>query len=210
MKDAIEWKVSPGLTPYLEAVSAMEERVENIIAGTAPELIWLVEHPPVYTAGTSADEADLLSNDFPLYHTGRGGQITYHGPGQRVVYVMLNLKKRGKMDVRAFVKNLENWLVATLGEFNIKGEIREGRVGVWVENGNSEDKIAALGIRIRKWVTFHGISLNVNPDLTHYSGIIPCGINGYGITSLHTLGVKANMEEVDIILEKKFRKIFAF
>ncbi len=210
MKDAIEWRVSPGLTPYPEAVSQMEQRVEDIITGKASELVWLVEHPPVYTAGTSADEADLLSNDFPLYHTGRGGQITYHGPGQRVAYVMLNLKKRGAMDVRAYVKNLESWLVATLGEYNIKGEIREGRVGVWVENGSSEDKIAALGIRIRKWVTFHGVALNINPDLSHYAGIIPCGISGYGITSLHALGVKANMEEVDIILEKKFRKIFAF
>jgi lipoyl(octanoyl) transferase len=210
MKDAIEWKVSPGLTPYPEAVSQMEHMVEDIITGKACELVWLVEHPPVYTAGTSADEADLLSNDFPLYHTGRGGQITYHGPGQRVAYVMLNLKKRGAMDVRAYVKNLENWLVATLGEYNIKGDIREGRVGVWVENGSSEDKIAALGIRIRKWVTFHGVALNINPDLSHYAGIVPCGISGYGITSLHALGVKANMEEVDIILEKKFRKIFAF
>jgi lipoyl(octanoyl) transferase len=208
LKNTLEWKVSPGLTPYLDAVSQMEQRVEDIIAGNAPELVWLVEHPPIYTAGTSADEADLLSNDFPLYHTGRGGQITYHGPGQRVAYVMLDLKKRGAMDVRAFVKNLENWLVATLGEFGVKGEIREGRVGVWVQNGSSEDKIAALGIRIRKWITYHGISLNLNPDLSHYSGIVPCGINGYGITSLHKLGIKASMEEVDKILEKKFYEIW--
>ncbi len=205
----LEWKISPGLTPYPEAVSQMEQRVEQIINGTAAELVWLVEHPPVYTAGTSADEADLLSNDFPLYHTGRGGQITYHGPGQRVAYVMLDLKKRGAMDVRAFVKNLESWLVATLGEFGVKGEIREGRVGVWVEDGNTENKIAALGIRIRKWVTFHGIALNVNPDLSHYAGIVPCGISGYGITSLHKLDVKASMDEVDMALGIKFREIFS-
>lgn len=210
LDNTLEWKVSPGLTPYLEAVSHMEQRVEDIIAGNAPELVWLVEHPPLYTAGTSADEADLLSSDFPLYHTGRGGQITYHGPGQRVAYVMLDLKKRDAMDIRAFVKNLENWLVATLGELGIKGAIREGRVGVWVENGSSEDKIAALGIRVRKWVTFHGIALNVNPDLTHYAGIIPCGIKGYGVTSLQALGLKTSMDEVDAALKTQFGKIFAF
>lgn len=208
--NTLEWKISPGLTPYPEAVTQMEQRVDDIIAGKASELVWLVEHPPVYTAGTGADEADLLSNDFPLYHTGRGGQITYHGPGQRVAYVMLDLKKRSAMDVRAFVKNLENWLVATLGEFNIKGEIREGRVGVWVQNGTGEDKIAALGIRIRKWVTFHGVALNINPDLSHYAGIVPCGIKGYGVTSLHALGVKTSMDEIDTALKTQFGKIFAF
>ncbi len=204
----IEWKISRGLTPYLEAVSQMEQRVENIIAGTAPELVWLVEHPPLYTAGTSANEADLLSHDFPLYHSGRGGQITYHGPGQRVVYVMLNLKKRGAMDVRAFVQQLENWLITTLAEFAVTGEIREGRVGVWVNTPTVEAKIAALGIRVRKWVTFHGVALNINPDLTHYTGIVPCGIRGFGVTSLHALGIKADMDEVDVVLEKEFRKVF--
>lgn len=208
-KNTIEWRISAGLTPYPAAVSLMEQRVEKIIAGQAPELVWLVEHPPLYTAGTSANEADLLSHDFPLYHTGRGGQITYHGPGQRVVYVMLDLKKRNAMDIRAFVKKLENWMIATLSEFNVRGEIREGRVGVWVNAGGNEAKIAALGIRVRKWVTFHGVALNINPDLSHYAGIIPCGIHGFGVTSLHALGVPVAMEKVDKALEKEFNKIFA-
>ncbi len=206
-ENTLEWKVSKGLTPYLEAVAEMEQRVEDIIAGNAPELVWLVEHPPLYTAGTSADEADLLSNDFPLYHTGRGGQITYHGPGQRVAYVMLNLKKRDAMDVRAFVQQLENWMIATLSEFGVQGEIREGRVGVWV-NTTVEAKIAALGIRVRKWVTFHGVSLNINPDLSHYAGIVPCGIRGFGVTSLHALNIPVSMDEVDIVLEREFKKVF--
>ncbi len=204
----LEWKVSKGLTPYLDCITRMEQRVEDIIAGNTPEMVWLVEHPPLYTAGTSANEADLLSNRFPLYHTGRGGQITYHGPGQRVAYVMLNLKKRDAMDVRAFVQQLEEWLIATLGEFGVQGEIREGRVGVWVNNETTEAKIAALGIRVRKWVTFHGVSLNVNPDLSHYAGIVPCGIRGFGVTSLHTLNKPVSMEEVDAVLEKKFKEIF--
>ena len=208
LKQKIEWKFSEGLTPYLPAVAEMEKRVEDIIAGRAPELVWLVEHPPLYTAGTSANEADLLSGEFPLYHTGRGGQITYHGPGQRVVYVLLNLKKRGAMDVRAFVQQLEAWLIATLAEFGVKGEVREGRVGVWVETTMNEAKIAALGIRIRRWVTFHGVALNVQPDLSHYAGIIPCGIRGYGVTSLYALGITASMAEVDAVLEEKFNAFF--
>jgi lipoyl(octanoyl) transferase len=208
LKNKTELKTSKGLTPYLEAVSEMEKRVEDIIAGNAPELVWLVEHPPLYTAGTSANAEDLLSNDFPLYQTGRGGQITYHGPGQRVAYVMLNLKKRDAMDIRAFVQQLENWLIATLAEFGVQGEIREGRVGVWVNSPTMEAKIAALGIRVRKWVTFHGIALNINPNLSHYAGIVPCGIRGFGVTSLHSLGVKASMEEVDAVLEQEFGKIF--
>ncbi len=207
-ENMLEWKVSKGLTPYLDCVAEMEQRVEDIIAGTAPELVWLVEHPPLYTAGTSADEADLLSKDFPLYHTGRGGQITYHGPGQRVAYVILNLKKRGAMDVRAFVQQLENWLIATLAEFGVKGEIREGRVGVWVNTPTVEAKIAALGIRVRKWVTFHGVALNINPDLSHYAGIVPCGIRGFGVTSLHELNIPVTMDEVDIVLEQEFKNIF--
>lgn len=207
-KNSIEWSVSKGLTPYPEAIETMEKRVDDIISANAPELVWLVEHPPLYTAGTSAKEADLLSNQFPLYHTGRGGQITYHGPGQRVAYVMLNLKKRGAMDVRAFVQQLEQWMVETLAEFGVRGEIREGRVGVWVSNETTEAKIAALGIRVRKWVTFHGISLNINPDLSHYSGIVPCGIRGFGVTSLHALNKPANMEDVDAVLKKEFEKIF--
>ncbi len=204
----LEWKISEGLTPYPEAVAFMESRVEDIIAGNAPEMVWLVEHPPLYTAGTSANEADLLSNDFPLYHTGRGGQITYHGPGQRVAYIMLNLKERDAMDVRAFVKNLENWLISTLAEFGIKGETREGRVGVWVKKSGNEAKIAALGIRVRKWVTFHGIALNINPDLSHYAGIVPCGVRGFGVTSMHALDVPATMNEVDAVLQKKFYQFF--
>ena len=206
--NTVEWKISDGLTPYLEAMAIMERRVDDIIKGQASELVWLVEHPPLYTAGTSADEADLLSNEFPLFHTGRGGQITYHGPGQRVVYVMLDLKKRNEMDIRAFVKKLENWLVATLKEFSITGQIREGRVGVWVETHNSEAKIAALGIRVRKWVTFHGVALNINPNLEHYTGIIPCGIRGFGVTSLHALGINTKMSEIDIVLKQKFENIF--
>lgn len=207
-ENMLEWKVSNGLTPYLDCVAEMEQRVEDIIIGTAPELVWLVEHPPLYTAGTSANEADLLSNEFPLHHTGRGGQITYHGPGQRVAYVMLNLKKRNAMDVRAFVQQLENWLIATLSEFGVKGEIREGRVGVWVNTPTVEAKIAALGIRVRKWVTFHGVALNINPDLSHYAGIVPCGIRGFGVTSLHTLNIPVTMNEVDVVLEREFRKVF--
>jgi lipoyl(octanoyl) transferase len=206
--NTLEWKISKGLTPYLEAVSEMEQRVENIIAGNAPEMVWLVQHPPLYTAGTSANDDDLLSDDFPLYQTGRGGQITYHGPGQRVAYVMLNLKKRNAMDVRAFVQNLEHWLIATLAEFGVHGEIREGRVGVWVNTPTVEAKIAALGIRVRKWVTFHGIALNINPDLSHYAGIVPCGIRGFGVTSLHALNIPVTMDEVDVVLEKEFKGIF--
>lgn len=206
--NTLEWKVSGGLTPYLPAIAEMEERVEGIIAGNAPEMVWLVEHPPLYTAGTSANELDLLSDEFPLYHTGRGGQITYHGPGQRVAYVMLNLKKRGAMDVRAFVQQLESWLIAAIAEFGVRGEIRDGRVGVWVNTGENEAKIAALGIRVRKWVTFHGVALNVNPDLSHYAGIVPCGIRGFGITSLHSLGVNVSMEETDVVLQREFSKFF--
>lgn len=207
-KNRIEWKISEGLTPYLTAVAEMEKRVGDIIAGNAPELVWLVEHPPLYTAGTSANQSDLLSQNFPLYHTGRGGQITYHGPGQRVAYVMLNLKKRNAMDIRGFVQKLEQWIIATLREFGVHGEIRDGRVGVWVNNEKTEEKIAALGIRIRKWVTFHGVSLNVNPDLSHYSGIVPCGIRSFGVTSLYALGMQISMAEVDRELEKKFIEIF--
>jgi len=204
----IEWKISEGLTPYLEAVAAMEARVEDIIAGRAGELVWLVEHPPLYTAGTSANAADLLSNDFPLYQTGRGGQITYHGNGQRVVYVLLDLKRRNAMDIRAFVQNLEKWLIATLAEFGIAGFTREGRVGVWVDDKACEKKIAALGIRVRRWVTFHGVALNVNPNLAHYAGIVPCGIRGFGVTSMHALGVPASMNEVDAVLKERFDEVF--
>ncbi|MEZ5691438.1 MAG: lipoyl(octanoyl) transferase LipB [Rickettsiales bacterium] len=206
--DKLKWKISQHPVAYPDSISFMEERVEDIIAGNASEMVWLLEHPPLYTAGTSANMRDLLSHDFPLYETGRGGQITYHGPGQRIAYVMLDLKKRGQRDVRNFVKNLEEWLISSLAEFGIVGQIREGRVGVWVNTPSVEAKIAALGIRIRKWVTFHGIALNVNPELEHYKGIVPCGVKGFGVTSMSNLGVSASMKEVDEVLKKKFAEVF--
>jgi lipoyl(octanoyl) transferase len=207
-----EWRISDAPVPYDRAVQEMEERVAAIAEGRAPELVWLLEHPPLYTAGTSAEEHDLVEPDrFPVFRTGRGGQYTYHGPGQRVAYVMLDLKRR-KPDVRAFVGDLERWLIATLAEFNVTGELREGRVGVWVrrpEKGlTAEDKIAAIGVRIRKWVTFHGVSLNVDPDLDHFTGIVPCGISQHGVTSLADLGITATMADVDIALKRKFGEVF--
>lgn len=207
-----EWRISDAPVPYDRAVQEMEERVAAIAEGRAPELVWLLEHPPLYTAGTSAEERDLVEPDrFPVFRTGRGGQYTYHGPGQRVAYVMLDLKRR-KPDVRAFVGDLERWLIATLAEFNVTGELREGRVGVWVrrpEKGlTAEDKIAAIGVRIRKWVTFHGVSLNVDPDLDHFTGIVPCGISQHGVTSLADLGITATMADVDIALKRKFGEVF--
>jgi lipoyl(octanoyl) transferase len=206
----LTWKISAGLTPYQQAVAAMEQRVADIREGRAGELIWLVEHPPLYTAGTSANQQDLLdATRFPVHTTGRGGQYTYHGPGQRVVYVMLDLKKRDP-DIRKFVCNLENWIIATLAAFNVKGERREGRVGVWVNReGGREDKIAALGVRVRKWVTYHGIAINVDPDLSHYTGIVPCGISQYGVTSLVDLGLPVTMADVDTVLRQTFEKVFA-
>lgn len=207
----IEWSHIKGLSPYLETLERMENRVGEIIAGNASEAVWLLEHPPLYTAGTSAQASDLKINQFPTYSTGRGGQWTYHGPGQRIAYVMLDLKKRDAMDVRLYVQRLEQWIIATLARFGITGHIREGRVGVWIElGGGREAKIAALGIRVRKWVTYHGIALNVAPDLSHYNGIIPCGISEHGVTSLAALGVDASMTEVDTILEEEFRKAFSY
>lgn len=207
-----EWRISDAPVPYEVAVREMEERVAAIADGQAPELIWLLEHPPLYTAGTSAEERDLVDPErFPVFQTGRGGQYTYHGPGQRVAYVMLDLKRR-KPDVREFVGDLEKWLIATLAEFNVTGELREGRVGVWVrrpEKGfNAEDKIAAIGVRIRKWVTFHGVSLNVDPDLDHFTGIVPCGISQHGVTSLADLGITATMADVDMALKRNFAEVF--
>ena len=209
----IEWKHTDGLVPYEEALSFMEARVAAIHAGTAPECIWLLEHPPLYTAGTSAKPADLVSPErFPVYEARRGGQYTYHGPGQRVVYVMLDVAKRGR-DVRCFVRDLERWVINTLAEFNITGEIREGRVGVWVQREDKpltatgakpEDKIAAIGIRLRKWVSFHGISINVEPDLEHFTGIVPCGITEHGVTSLVDLGLPVTMEDLDVALKATF------
>ena len=213
----VEWITTKGLTSYEDALAFMEARVADIIAGTADECIWLLEHPPLYTAGTSAKPEDLVDPDrFPVYDARRGGEYTYHGPGQRVVYVMLDVGKRGH-DVRKFVKDLENWVIATLDTFNIKGEIREGRVGVWVERPEkptnadgsaAEDKIAAIGIRLRKWVSFHGISINVEPDLSHFDGIVPCGIREHGVTSLVDLGLPVTMDDLDVALKATFGPSF--
>ncbi|MGI3168672.1 lipoyl(octanoyl) transferase LipB [Pseudooceanicola sp. C21-150M6] len=212
-----EWIVTPGLTGYEDAVARMEDRAAAIYAGTAREAIWLVEHPPLYTAGTSARPADLTAPDkFPVFATGRGGQYTYHGPGQRVVYVMLDLRGRGR-DVRRFVQDLERWVIETLATFNIRGEIRDGRVGVWVNRPDlhrlpdgtpREDKIAAIGIRLRRWISFHGISINVEPDLSHYDGIVPCGISGHGVTSLVDLGLPVTMQDLDVALAQTFGQVF--
>jgi lipoyl(octanoyl) transferase len=208
MDRKVEWRVGTGLTPYPEAVSAMEDRAASIRAGTAGELVWLVEHPPLYTAGTSAQDADLRdAARFPVHRTGRGGQYTYHGPGQRVAYVMLDLERRGR-DVRRYVAALEDWLIRTLARFDVVGERREGRVGIWVTSHGREDKIAAIGVRIRRWVTYHGISLNVSPDLSHYDGIVPCGIAEHGVTSLAALGKTASMAEVDVALKEAFEEVF--
>lgn len=204
----MEWKTSTGPVPYEEAVSAMEERARQIAAGEADEMVWLLEHPPLYTAGTSASDTDLLEARFPVYRTGRGGQFTYHGPGQRIAYVMLNLQNRGA-DVRRYVADLERWIILTLEDFGILGNIREGRVGVWVDTPPSESKIAAIGVRVRKWVTYHGISLNVSPDLSHYAGIVPCGIQEFGITSLAALGINASVSDVDKRLKRRFGEVFA-
>ena len=210
-----QWIIQPGLTPYEEAVRVMEARATAIAGGLEGELVWLVEHPPLYTKGASARDGDVLDpNRFPVFESARGGQVTYHGPGQRVAYVMLDLSKRGR-DVRAFVCALEQWVIDTLGEFNVHGERRDGRVGVWVDRtppGGElrEDKIAAIGVRLRRWVSFHGISLNVDPDLSHFEGITPCGVSDkrYGVTSLEDLGWVMPMSEVDIALKKMFVRGF--
>jgi lipoyl(octanoyl) transferase len=205
---AFRWEVTEGFTDYPNAIARMEAEVATISAG-APELIWLVEHPPIYTAGTSAKAVDLVDHTrFPVYETGRGGQYTYHGPGQRVAYVMMALKKRGN-DVRAFVAGLEDAIITTLAHFDIRGERREDRVGVWVRRGAREDKIAAIGIRVRKSISFHGLSINLNPTLEHFSGIVPCGVTEYGITSLADLGVKATKAELDEVLHTAFTKVFS-
>ena len=206
------WLQSPGLTDYAPALSDMEERAAAIHARTAEERIWLLEHPPLYTAGVSSRDADLLTPDrFPVHRTGRGGQFTYHGPGQRVAYVMLDLNRRGK-DVRAFVHGLEDWIIGALDQFGVEAGMREGRVGVWVERKGAgwsrEDKIAAIGVKVRKWVSFHGISLNVEPDLDHFGGIVPCGIQEHGVTSLVDLGVLATMDETDGALRRSFVALF--
>ncbi len=206
----VEWVVTEGLAPYEAAVAEMEARAEAIRAGFAAERVWLVQHPPLYTAGTSARDGDLLdSSRFPVHRSGRGGQFTYHGPGQRVAYVMLDLKKRGA-DIRSYVCDLERWLIHALDAFNIAGERRDGRVGVWVRRpgGAGEDKVAALGVRVRRWVTFHGVALNIDPDLSHYGGIVPCGVSEHGVTSMHALGQLVTLQEVDAQLRVSFETVF--
>ena len=208
----VQWAVSTGYVDYEPAVAAMEARVAANAAGEAEEVVWLLEHPPLYTAGVSAKDDDLLAPDrFPVHQTGRGGQFTYHGPGQRVAYVMLDLNRRGK-DVRAFVHGLEDWIIGALDRFGVEAGMREGRVGVWVERKGAgwsrEDKIAAIGVKVRKWVSFHGISLNVEPDLDHFGGIVPCGITEHGVTSLVDLGVLATMDEADGALKASFQRVF--
>ncbi len=209
----VDWTISDRPVSYIDAVESMEKRIAAIASGDAPELVWLLEHPPVYTSGTSAKPGDLVDSRFPLFQTGRGGQMTYHGPGQRVAYVMLNLKHRGP-DVRAYVASLEEWMIRTLEAFNVRGERREDRVGVWVARPDKgigcEDKIGAIGVRIKRWVTMHGISLNVEPDLSHFAGIVPCGVSDprYGVTSLADLGLTATMEDVDVALRRTFAEVF--
>lgn len=213
----VDWITSEGFVPYPEAVSQMESHVESMIRDGADERIWLLEHPPLYTAGTSADINDLTDPDrFPVYTSKRGGQYTYHGPGQRVAYAMLDLNQRGR-DVRKFVWTLEEWVIQTLAEFNVKGERREGRVGVWVVRHDKpltalgtppEDKIAAIGVRLRKWTSFHGICINVEPDLSHYGGIVPCGIAEHGVTSLVDLGLPVTMDDLDVALRSSFTQVF--
>jgi lipoyl(octanoyl) transferase len=209
----VEWRISDSAVGYEDAVAFMDARVETIARGDAPELVWLVEHPPLYTAGTSAFRADVLDARFPVYESGRGGQMTYHGPGQRVGYVMVDLRRRGP-DLRRFVATLEEWIIKTLGAFNVRGERREDRIGVWVKRPDKgdgfEDKIAALGIRVKKWVTLHGIAINVAPDLSHFGGIVPCGVSvaRYGVTSLADLGIPAAMPDVDVALRGAFEELF--
>jgi lipoyl(octanoyl) transferase len=211
--DNVEWRISDRPIPYPEAVAGMEARVAEIAAQQAPELVWLLEHPPLYTSGTSGKAGDLLDPRFPVFETGRGGQLTYHGPGQRVAYVMLDLKRR-RPDVRAFVAGLEEWIIRTLAAFNVRGERREDRVGVWVARPDKgpghEDKIAAIGVRLRRWVSFHGIAINVEPELSHFSAIVPCGVADvrYGVTSLVDLGLPVTMEDVDVALRQAFGDVF--
>ncbi|MFN3450341.1 MAG: lipoyl(octanoyl) transferase LipB [Roseococcus sp.] len=209
----LEWAVSEGLTPYPDALAAMQARVAAIRAGEAGECVWLVEHPPLYTAGTSARPEELVERRFPAYAAGRGGQWTYHGPGQRTAYVMLDLSRpHGPVparDIRAYVHALEEWMIRALERFNIRGERRAGRVGIWVARGGGrEDKIGAIGVRVTRWVSWHGIALNLEPDLSHFSGIVPCGIREHGVTSLHDLGVLASMEELDCALMAAWGEVF--
>nr|WP_047169987.1 lipoyl(octanoyl) transferase LipB [Sphingomonas sp. Y57] len=209
VNDEIEWRVTPGLTPYAETVAEMEARAAAIRAGEATELIWLLEHPPLYTAGTSAEDDELLVPDrFPVFRSGRGGRYTYHGPGQRVGYVLLDLDKRGR-DVRCFVAAIENWVIATLADFGIDARSEPGRVGIWTGQGPDEAKIGAIGVRVRRWVSFHGFSLNVDPDLSHFAGIVPCGLGEFAVTSMARLGIGTEMAEVDQALHRHFPAMLA-
>nr|WP_323797524.1 lipoyl(octanoyl) transferase LipB [Nisaea sp.] len=213
MTMTVEWRISDKPVAYPDALAEMDARAAAIRDGTAPELVWLLEHPPLYTAGTSANPDDLLETDrFPIFQTGRGGQYTYHGPGQRVAYVLLDLKSR-KQDIRAYVCALEDWIIRTLSAFNVKGERRDGRVGIWVTRGDigaplREDKIAAIGVRLKRWVSMHGVSINVEPELSHFEGIVPCGISEHGVTSLHDMGQLVSMAEADIELRAAFETVF--
>lgn len=204
----VEWLISNQLVDYNDAVQFMEERIKLIHDDLEDELVWLLEHPPLYTAGISATDAEVVEKLFPIYKTGRGGKYTYHGPGQRVVYLMLNLKKRNRCDIRLYVESLSNWIISVLKYFGISGEYKRDRVGIWVSNNGIEEKIAAFGIRVRKWITYHGIAINVSPDLAHYRGIIPCGLQEYGVTSMKKLRVEMSFSELDDILKQEFYKIF--
>ena len=205
----IEWRITPGLSPYPPVLAEMEARAAAIRAGEAPELCWLLEHPPLYTAGTSARDEDLLTPDrLPVFRTGRGGQYTYHGPGQRIGYVMLDLQRRGP-DLRVYIWRLEEWLIRTLARFGVEGERREGRIGIWVvKPDGAEAKIGALGVRVRRWVTYHGVAINLDPDLGHFGGIVPCGISRFGVTSLADLGLTTTMQELDAALMATFEQVF--
>ena len=204
---AADWQTAPYPVAYDHGVSFMEEHARLIREQGAHDLVWLLEHPPLYTAGTSANAKDLINPAFPVYQTGRGGQYTYHGPGQRIAYVMLDLQKRGS-DLRRYICDLEEWMIGALKTFDVQGERRAGRIGIWVKTKNSEAKIAAVGVRVRKWVTYHGVSININPDLSHYNGIVPCGIKDYGVTSLHALGVNIPASALDEALRESWKEIF--
>ncbi|WP_254229444.1 lipoyl(octanoyl) transferase LipB [Wolbachia pipientis] len=203
-----EWLISNQFTDYNHSVKFMEAKIQQIYNNLSDELIWLLQHPPLYTAGIGATDDDIIEKLFPIYKTGRGGKYTYHGPGQRIIYLMLNLKKRNKCDIKLYIRDLSNWIINVLKHFNILGEFKEDRIGIWVNNNGVEEKIAAFGIRLRKWVTYHGIALNVSPNLSHYEGIIPCGLKDYGVTSMEKLGVKVSLCELDDILKQEFHKIF--